>query len=395
MARQGMQSEKDIKQMEFESLKHVSPEQLEQRYQQIAQMKSLLFRQELKNRRVSKIKSKLYHKLKKREKDREEKKLIDYLEQIDPEAAEAYRMKEEQKKVEERLKLRHSSNNKFSKTLKRFGGMENESLKEAFNEMVKEKNALKSRTKTVQRKQQLMSSGEEDDSEEENSDDEEEIDEETLRKKAVSQIEKELQDIEGSQDENSASDDNSDEEGNIKVDFSKKGQGKNQNKKEDNKGIMGLKFMQRAEANKKEQLKEQAQMLIEQIREEQEILNSDEENNGSQKKGFLKAAAKFGGKALPVPEMNVPSEDLIRKAAQKLHEKVETGQTPVTVAAEEKKEIKSALKTEKKQSKKTNETKELEVTFDVKEDLKNFKTDQKKVISLSKEDQTLRNLFIT
>jgi Utp14 protein len=59
-------------------------------------------------------------------------------------------MKEEQKKVEERLKLRHSSNNKFAKTLKRFGGMENENVREAFNEMMKEKNHLKSRTRTVQ-----------------------------------------------------------------------------------------------------------------------------------------------------------------------------------------------------------------------------------------------------
>ena len=66
--------------MEFESLKHVSPDQLEARYHQIAYMKNLLFRQELKNRRISKIKSKLYHKLKKREKEREEKKLLDYLE---------------------------------------------------------------------------------------------------------------------------------------------------------------------------------------------------------------------------------------------------------------------------------------------------------------------------
>jgi hypothetical protein len=36
---------------------------------------------------------------------------------IDPEAALAYKEKEEQKKVEERLKLRHSSNNKFAKRL--------------------------------------------------------------------------------------------------------------------------------------------------------------------------------------------------------------------------------------------------------------------------------------
>lgn len=58
---------------------------------------------------------------------------------------------------------------------------------------------------------------------------------------------------------------------------------------------MGLKFMQRAEANKKAQLKEQAQMLIEQIKEEQEILNSDDEG----KKGnYLSAADKLKKGAL-------------------------------------------------------------------------------------------------
>jgi U3 small nucleolar RNA-associated protein 14 len=178
LSRQGLRSEKDVKQIELESLSaSVKPEQLEQRYGQIAQMKHLLFRQEMKNRRVSKIKSKLYHKLKKREKDREEKKLIDYLEQIDPEAAQAYRLKEEHKKVEERLKLRHSSNNKFSKTLKRFGGMENESLKEAFNDMMKEKNALKSRVSSVQsaNKRALDSEEDDDDGGSEGSDIEDEI----------------------------------------------------------------------------------------------------------------------------------------------------------------------------------------------------------------------------
>ena len=143
----------------------------------------------MKNRRVSKIKSKLYHKLKKREKEREEKKLIDYLEQIDPEAAQAYREKEEHKKVEERLKLRHSSNNKFSKTLKRFGGMENENLKEAFNEMIKEKNALKQRMqRTVQSSKKAFGSSDDEDSydddgseEEENSNNSEDDDDHTIK----------------------------------------------------------------------------------------------------------------------------------------------------------------------------------------------------------------------
>ena len=188
LQKQGLHSEKDLKTMEFESLKHVSPEQLEQRYQQIAQMKHLLFRQEHKNRRISKIKSKLYHKLKKREKDREEKKLIEYLEQIDPEAAENYRMKEEHKKVEERLKLRHSSNNKFSKTLKRFGGMENDNVREAFNEMIKEKNALKSRTKSVQQTANAYGSDDSyaDSSDNQDESNDEDLDEEGLKQKAVS-----------------------------------------------------------------------------------------------------------------------------------------------------------------------------------------------------------------
>lgn len=34
------------------------------------------------------------------------------------------------------------------------------------------------------------------------------------------------------------------------------------------------------------------------------------------------------------------------------------------------------------------------VTFDIKEDLKSFKPESKKVLQLEKEDQTLRNLFL-
>ena len=61
--------------------------QMEQRYAELGKLKSLLFKSEIKNRRVSKIKSKLYHKIKKRDKERENKKMRDHLELIDPEAA--------------------------------------------------------------------------------------------------------------------------------------------------------------------------------------------------------------------------------------------------------------------------------------------------------------------
>jgi len=41
----------------------------------MARMKGLLFKQEIKNRRIAKIKSKLFHKLKKKEREREEEKI--------------------------------------------------------------------------------------------------------------------------------------------------------------------------------------------------------------------------------------------------------------------------------------------------------------------------------
>jgi benzoyl-CoA reductase/2-hydroxyglutaryl-CoA dehydratase subunit BcrC/BadD/HgdB len=73
-------------------------------------------------------------------------------------------MKEEMKKVEERLKLRHASNNKFAKTLKRFGGgVESENVRDAFNDMMKEKQALRQRTKTVQKTRKALDSDEDSD----------------------------------------------------------------------------------------------------------------------------------------------------------------------------------------------------------------------------------------
>jgi len=46
---------------------------------------------------VSKIKSKLYHKLKKKDREREEEKLKQYMMEVDPEAAKAYQEKVELK----------------------------------------------------------------------------------------------------------------------------------------------------------------------------------------------------------------------------------------------------------------------------------------------------------
>ena len=143
----GMNSEAALKTAEFDSLKgSIDAKELEQRYSQLSKMKSLMFRQEHKNKRIKKIKSKLYHKLKKKEKQREEGKMRSYLEEVDPEAAAELANKDELKKAEERLRLRHGGHKKWARDIRRFKGkMDNKETMEQYHSMMREKNALKDR----------------------------------------------------------------------------------------------------------------------------------------------------------------------------------------------------------------------------------------------------------
>lgn len=131
----------------MDSLKgNLDSKQIQQKYDEMARMKGLLFRQEIKNRRIAKIKSKLYHKLKKKEREREEDKIRQYMAEVDPEAAKAYTEKAELKKVEERLRMRHGTGTKFAKNLKRFRGMDDQETRDAYHQIVLDRQELTKRT---------------------------------------------------------------------------------------------------------------------------------------------------------------------------------------------------------------------------------------------------------
>ena len=85
---------------------------------------------------MAKIKSKLYHKLKKKERERDEEKLRQYMQEVDPEAAKAYQEKIELKAVEERLRARHGTGTKYAKNLKRFRGMDDKETRDAYHQAV-------------------------------------------------------------------------------------------------------------------------------------------------------------------------------------------------------------------------------------------------------------------
>ena len=61
-----MSNEDEIKRAELESLKALNPDEAKKRHNEILKQRNLMFYKELRNKRLSKIKSKLYHKIKKK-----------------------------------------------------------------------------------------------------------------------------------------------------------------------------------------------------------------------------------------------------------------------------------------------------------------------------------------
>ncbi len=127
----------------------LSAEEVERRVGELARMKHLLFQEEAKRKRSAKIKSKLYHKIKKRGKQKTEAALLESLEHIDPEAADRYRREMEEKRAEERANQRHATSSRFARTLMRYGKKENKETRDAFHEMVRKREELHKKVKSV------------------------------------------------------------------------------------------------------------------------------------------------------------------------------------------------------------------------------------------------------
>lgn len=250
LIKDGIATEKDIMEKEKQELLELDPEEMKQRIRQMQKLKTLLFRQELKNKRLSKIKSKLYHKIKRKAKDKDEGKLLEELELIDPEAAREYREKIEEKRVEERISLRHGTTSKFAKNLKRYGTFTTEGSKQAYFDLIRQRDELKKKTKQVGTQQ-------EDSDASAFSEDEENDAIDKLKRQALDKINDNASESSSSE---SGSEDNFDE------DKIAKRQAKEIRRKENKKtGIMGMKFMQKSEAVQKQILKEKSKLLIDEI----------------------------------------------------------------------------------------------------------------------------------
>ncbi|XP_009609520.1 uncharacterized protein [Nicotiana tomentosiformis] len=94
-------------------LNKISVEDVRDRQDQLAKMRSLLFRHEMKAKRVKKIKSKVYHRLLKKDRLKQAGTAVE----TDPEAAKEQAMKQEFKRAEERMTLKHKNSSKWAKRI--------------------------------------------------------------------------------------------------------------------------------------------------------------------------------------------------------------------------------------------------------------------------------------
>ncbi|KAF6141863.1 hypothetical protein GIB67_003234 [Kingdonia uniflora] len=94
-------------------LNKISVQDVKDRQNHLAKMRSLLFRHELKAKHIKKIKSKTYHNLLKKDRS----KVTSAEMQLDPEAAKEHAMKQEYKRAEERMTLKHKNNSKWAKRI--------------------------------------------------------------------------------------------------------------------------------------------------------------------------------------------------------------------------------------------------------------------------------------
>lgn len=250
LQKQGIDTEEQIKEKEQKVLNTMSSTEIKERVAQLAKMKRLMLSEEIKNKRIAKIKSKLYHKIKRKNKEKEEKLLLEQLEQIDPETADKVKLKQEEKRVDERMRMRHSTKSKYARNLIRFAGLESQNTKEGLQELIRTRDEIK--RKPIQ--EATKSQQEDEISEKESSDSDEEKPEE--------------EEVEENKQE-------------IKIDFSEATKGKPQAKSQDEKdsGLFALKFMKDAEKREEEQFKQHINLVKEQLINEV----SDDENPDDEK----------------------------------------------------------------------------------------------------------------
>jgi len=131
------------KQSEGLELNKVTVEEVQERQQELAKMRSLMFAHEIKVKRKSKIKSRKFHQILKKEKGKKDEKFLKDLESSDPAAAREYKMQREREYAEERMTLKHKNTSKWAKHALRRGTKADAGTKSAIQDQLRKGEELR------------------------------------------------------------------------------------------------------------------------------------------------------------------------------------------------------------------------------------------------------------
>ncbi|KAH7474029.1 U3 small nucleolar RNA-associated protein 14 [Phytophthora ramorum] len=281
-------TDKKLAQDEEEELarKRVSTEEVAARQKELAKLRSLLFYEEQKKRRVKKIKSKLYHKIRNSQDKKAMEKQKEELRALDPELARKLDEELAEKRAEERLTLKHRNTSKWVKHQLRRGINADDATRSAIADQLR-------RGEDLRRKMNAVDS--DDDGMDDDDDDDDEGD-------AASRLQKRL--------EKQASALVTE----IDADSAEAGK---------KRGLQGMKFMQRAAEKQREKSRLEAEKLLREIRngdgpDGDRILSEGEDYLNSDDEGVAKKKTKKTKKNVVVTEQDKQAVDraLARGALQ-------------------------------------------------------------------------------
>jgi len=235
----GVTEKKEAKFEELE-LNKVSPEEIKERRKELQRMRSLLFYQEQKMKKAAKIKSKAYHRILKKEKQRKQSELsLEQLEELDPELAEKERMKIETERARERVTLRHKNTGKWARRMLQRGNDVNNETRQAIIDQLNQHENLKRKIQDADDSDEYESN---DETYEDNTND--------IKIRAINQLDKIEDDID--------------------------------NEEKPQKGIFAMKFMQKAFEKQRSLAKQSIIDMKKEMEENEKLLNDDSDNKDNE-----------------------------------------------------------------------------------------------------------------
>lgn len=127
-------------------LNKVTEEDVKDHQDRLAKMRNLLFRHEMKAKRIKKIKSKTYHRLMKKDRLKAEAHQIE----TDPEAAKNLAKKQEYERIKERATQKHTNNSKWAKRILERGlAVQDDGTRAAISEQLHRKALLARKMNTM------------------------------------------------------------------------------------------------------------------------------------------------------------------------------------------------------------------------------------------------------